>query len=117
MAMAAAAASVRQRKKRSAADATGAPSASSPEGEQPQVPLTPGQRANYYFSQHVGLAVAGGGIGLLCCGYGQGWMHDTHLCMLALALCCLGLFFHELRPFNAQALYEEKHKREAGVAE
>lgn len=62
--------------------------------------LTTVDKVNFYFAQHVGLVFCGVGIGVLGFGYDKGWMHNTHLCLLCLVLCLIGLFFHEFRPFN-----------------
>lgn len=75
------------------------------------------QRANFYFAQHVGLVCCVLGIGVIWAGYDAGWMHNTHLCLLGMGLCLLGLFFHELRPFNAQNVYEEDLKAAKAAAE
>ncbi|GBF96636.1 hypothetical protein Rsub_09382 [Raphidocelis subcapitata] len=53
--------------------------------------------------QHGGLALAAAGVALLVLGYDAGWMHPTHLCLLALVLCLLGLGMHETRPVKRTA--------------
>jgi hypothetical protein len=58
--------------------------------------------------QHGGLALAAAGIALLCTGYDAGWMHNTHLCLLSLLLCLLGLFMHETRPVKADERYQQQ---------
>lgn len=63
-------------------------------------PLTPGEKASYYAAQHGGFVLCALGIGLLGFGYDREWMSNMALCMLSLGLCCVGLLFHELRPFN-----------------
>jgi len=65
-------------------------------------------KVQFYMAQYIGLLVTVFAIGLLWVGYGKGWMHDTHLCLLSLGLCLLGLFFHETRPFNAEGVYKEQ---------
>jgi len=72
-------------------------------------------KLQFYFAQHIGLVVTVFAIGLLWVGYGQGWMHDTHLCLLSLGLCLLGLFFHETRPWNLEDAY--KQQKEAAKSE
>ncbi len=57
-------------------------------------------KLNWYFVQHVGLVFCVIGVALLALGYDKGWMHNTHLCLASLALCLVGLFFHEFRPYN-----------------
>eukprot|EP00775_Hariotina_reticulata_P002614 gene2614-2915_t len=58
------------------------------------------------------------GIALLCFGYDKEWMHNTHLCLLSIVICLVGLIFHELRPFNSQRVHEEQQKAQqaAGAA-
>jgi hypothetical protein len=60
-------------------------------------------KLQFYSAQYIGLVVTVFAIGMLWVGYGKEWMHDTHLCLLCLGLCLLGLFFHETRPFNVSS--------------
>jgi hypothetical protein len=75
---------------------------------QEDAPLTTMELVNYYSAQYIGLVCCVLGIVLLWAGYDRDWMHNTHLSLLCLGICLLGYFFHELRPFNAQKIYEEK---------
>jgi hypothetical protein len=50
--------------------------------------------------QHAGLVLCVFGLALLALGYDREWMHNTHLSMLSLVLCLIGLFFHETRPYK-----------------
>lgn len=59
---------------------------------------------SYYAAQHIGSVLVVSGISLLCFGYDKEWMHNTHLCMLCMAVCLVGLIFHELRPFKVSYL-------------
>lgn len=63
------------------------------------------EKVQFYVAQHVGLVICGGGVTLLGCGYDRGWMHNTHLCMLCLVFCLIGLLFHELRPYNVSCVW------------
>jgi hypothetical protein len=63
-------------------------------------PPTLEQKLNFYFLQHMGLVCVIVGVALVYFGYDQGWMHNTTLLLLSLAICLVGLFFHEFRPYN-----------------
>jgi hypothetical protein len=54
----------------------------------------------YYLSQYLGIGIATTAVVLMFVAYGKGWMNDTVLMLLVLALMLVALFFHELRPFN-----------------
>jgi hypothetical protein len=107
--------------------ATQPSAAATPEQQQAncQDELTTMDKFNFYFAQHIGLVVSGIGIALLSFGYDKGWMHNTHLCLLCLAFCLVGLFFHEFRPYNvskarhramsSQAAFEDSHDRLCAV--
>lgn len=56
--------------------------------------------ARFIVLQHGGLVLCVAGILLLILGYEAEWMHKTHLSLLSLALCLVGLFLHETRPVN-----------------
>lgn len=97
--------------------ATQPSAAATPEQQQAncQDDLTTKDKVNFYFAQHIGLVVCAVGVGLLSFGYDKGWMHNTHLCLLCLAFCLVGLFFHEFRPYNAQQVMEEQQKAAAAA--
>jgi hypothetical protein len=76
-------------KEASAAAASAAPSTA-----------TPHSALAYAFYQYGGLLCCVTGVALLWLGYGAGWMHDTKLTLLCVALNVLGLFLHETRPFS-----------------
>ncbi|KAF8061326.1 hypothetical protein HT031_004417 [Scenedesmus sp. PABB004] len=100
-------AAVRQRRGGAAADEP--PSALQQRGAADGEP-TPAERVNFYVAQYAGAVCCVLGILLLCVGYDREWVHNTTLCLLSMGLCLLGWFFHELRPFNAQAIFEEEQK-------
>jgi hypothetical protein len=56
--------------------------------------------ARFVTLQHGGLVLCVLGLALLACGYDAGWMHPTHLSILSLGLCLVGLFLHETRPYK-----------------
>jgi hypothetical protein len=65
-----------------------------------EAPITTAQWARYFAEQHGGAVFAVAGVALLCAGYDKGWMDNTVLCLVSLAICLVGLFFHEFRPYN-----------------
>jgi len=106
---------LRQRGGKAAATATAA-AAAAPVQAVAEDELTTADKINWYLAQHVGLVFCGAGVGVLGFGYDKGWMHNTHLCLLCLLLCLIGLFFHEFRPFNAQQIMEEEQKAASAAA-
>jgi hypothetical protein len=80
-------------------------------------PATPEQKVRFYIAQHSGLACVLLGLALVFFGYGRGYMHDTPLMLLALAICLLGLFFHELRPFSVEQCYKDLKAQDEQEAE
>ena len=87
--------STRLQQRRAAVEA---PAAAAEGGAAAAPPATALDWARFAALQHGGLAVCIVGVLLLAFGYDAGWMHTTHLSLLSLALCLLGLALHETRP-------------------
>lgn len=68
------------------------------------------EKLQFYFAQYIGLVIVLAAIALLAAGYGKEWMHDTMLCIICVALCLVGLFFHETRPWNLEKVYKEQQE-------
>jgi len=90
-----------QKKETAAAAATTKAAAAGPSAAAP----SPSRGPAYFFFQYGGLALCTLGVALLWAGYGKGWMHDTYLTLLCVALNCAGLFVHETRPFSVSFLF------------
>ncbi|KAI8463987.1 MAG: hypothetical protein J3K34DRAFT_526560 [Monoraphidium minutum] len=94
-----------QRSSRRSAVAEQPPAALSAPAPEPKA--TTSDYVRFVSLQHGGLGLCAAGLGLLSVGYGRGWMHDTHLSLLALAFCLLGLFLHETRPYKREDEFKE----------
>lgn len=68
------------------------------------------------FYQYGGLLCCVTGVALLWLGYGAGWMHDTKLTLLCVALNVVGLFLHETRPFSLERELKAQQAAKAGAA-
>lgn len=86
---------------------TRAAAAAAAEAEREQQPQSAGDeelstsdRLVFYAAQHIGLVLCVAGVALLAAGYDRGWMDNARLSLASLALCLVGLFFHEFRPFQ-----------------
>jgi hypothetical protein len=79
---------------------SGAPAAPQKQQQPAGPPPTALDYARFAVLQHGGLGLCAAGLALLCCGYGADWMHPTHLSLLSLVLCLLGLAMHETRPYK-----------------
>jgi hypothetical protein len=82
----------------------------------PPPPAKPHSRLAFAFYQYGGLAFCVTGVALLWAGYGAGWMDDTRLTMLCVALNCVGLFLHETRPFSLQREVEAERDAQEAAA-
>jgi hypothetical protein len=82
----------------------------------PPAPIKPHGRLAYAFYQHGGFAFCLTGVLMLWLGYGAGWMDDTRLTLLCVALNVVGLFLHETRPFSLQREVEEEREKSAQAA-
>lgn len=96
--------SVTTRRQRGSAAAAGAARGAATADEPPHTAQpTRWDYARFAALQHSGLALCVLGLALMACGYGRQWVHDTHLSLVSLALCLLGLFMHETRPYKVRA--------------
>lgn len=67
-----------------------------------------------FFFQYSGALLAVLSLFMLAYGYDKQWLHPTIWCLVWLGVALVGLFFHELRPFQLQeALLEERDAKKA----